>query len=198
MAAQKSGISKKKNTKVMKSNKRTAKKKIVKKKTLNKASQTTPSSSLKLGQVVPAFVAPLTGGKEFSLKDLKGKKVVLYFYPRDATPGCTLEGHDFTKLHDHFKKQGAEIFGISRDTLTSHEKFKAKECYSIDLLSDENGEICKMFDVIKMKNMYGKKVLGIERSTFVIDSAGCLVKEWRGVKVDGHAKEVLDFITSNQ
>src|SRR5262249_43898001 len=131
-----------------------------------------------------------------SLKDLAGKNVVLYFYPKDSTPGCTIEGHDFTRLHDQFKATNTEVFGISRDSMKSHEKFKECESYSIDLLSDEDETACKVFGVIKMKNMYGKKVRGIERSTFVIDSDGRVVKEWRGVKVPGHAEEVLTFIKS--
>lgn len=154
------------------------------------------SSKVLVGKSTPAFSAAVTGGKTVSLAEMKGKKIVLYFYPKDSTPGCTLEGHDFTRLHKEFKKAGAEIFGVSRDSMKSHEKFKEKECYSIDLLSDEDEKLCQIFDVIKMKNMYGRQVRGIERSTFVIDTDGKLKKEWRGVKVAGHAEEVLNFIKS--
>jgi thioredoxin-dependent peroxiredoxin len=153
-------------------------------------------SKIKVGDSVVNFSLPSTGGDDWSLKKLKGQTIVLYFYPRDATPGCTLEGHDFSGLSPQFKKTGAQVFGISRDTLKSHEKFCQKEGYKINLLSDEDEAACKMFDVIKMKNMYGKKVRGIERSTFVIDSKGKLVKEWRGVKVAGHAAEVLEYVKS--
>jgi len=151
---------------------------------------------IKVGESVSNFSLPSTGGDEWSLKSFKGQTIVLYFYPRDATPGCTIEGHDFSKLSPSFKKSGAQVFGISRDTMASHEKFCKKEGYKIDLLSDEDEAACKLFDVIKMKNMYGKKVRGIERSTFVIDGKGKLVKEWRGVKVAGHADEVLEYVKS--
>lgn len=147
-----------------------------------------------LGETVPGFSLQATGNKTVSLEALKGKFVVLYFYPKDATPGCTIEGHEFTKLHEQFKGINTEVFGVSRDTLGSHEKFKEKECYSIDLLSDEDEKLCNTFGVIREKNMYGKKVMGIERSTFIIDTDGKLVKEWRGVSVPGHAEEVLNFL----
>lgn len=147
-----------------------------------------------LGKPVPNFEVAGTGGKRLTLEGLKGRAVVLYFYPKDATPGCTIQGHEFTKLHDDFKNLGVDIYGVSRDSLASHEKFKTNECYSIDLLSDDKGELCSMFDVIKDKNMYGKMVQGIERSTFLIDADGNLVKEWRGVKAQGHAQEVLDWV----
>lgn len=172
---------------------------------LKKAQKTKKSTAKKLvkssaraavGKPLPIFSAPITGGKTVSTAELKGKKVVLYFYPKDSTPGCTIEGHDFTRLHKEFKKAGAEVFGVSRDSMKSHEKFKEKECYSIDLLSDEDEKLCKIFDVVKMKNMYGRQVRGIERSTFVIDTDGKLKKEWRGVKVAGHAEEVLNFVKS--
>ncbi len=153
-------------------------------------------TKLGVGKQVPAFSLPSTGGKTVSTAMLKGKVAVLYFYPRDATPGCTIEGHDFSKLNAQFKKLSAYVFGISRDTMKSHEKFKDCENYTIDLLSDADEEVCEIFGVIKMKNMYGKKVRGIERSTFVIDASGKLVKEWRGVKVPGHAEEVLQFVKS--
>jgi peroxiredoxin Q/BCP len=155
-----------------------------------------PSAGLKIGMELPDFHAQGTSGHEFSLKEHRGKKVVLYFYPKDATPGCTMEGHDFTKLLPEFKKAGAEVYGVSRDSLQSHEKFKEKECFDFELLSDPDENLCKMFDVIKEKNMYGRKVMGIERSTFVIDSNGKLAAEWRGVKVPGHAQEVLSKVQS--
>ena len=149
-----------------------------------------------VGQKVPDFELPSTGGKTVSLSGLKGKAVVLYFYPRDATPGCTVQGQDFSRLLPKFRAKGAEVFGISRDTLASHEKFKAKEKYKMDLLSDADEQVCQLFGVMKMKNMYGKKVRGVERSTFVIDKNGNLVKEWRGVKVPDHAQEVLELVKS--
>ncbi|MDB5814608.1 MAG: putative bacterioferritin comigratory protein [Rhodocyclales bacterium] len=147
-----------------------------------------------LGKPVPEFSLPATSGQTVSLSGLKGKIVVLYFYPKDNTPGCTTEGEDFTALNAEFDSAGAVIYGVSRDSLKSHEGFKAKLCMPFELLSDEDETLCKLFGVIKMKNMYGKQVLGIERSTFVIDKTGKLAREWRGVKVDGHAREVLDFI----
>ena len=147
-----------------------------------------------IGQEVPNFEVEATGGQRITLQGLRGKNVVLYFYPKDATPGCTIEGHEFTKLHDEFKALGTEVYGVSRDDLNSHEKFKTTECYTIDLLSDTKSELCNMFDVIKLKNMYGKQVQGIERSTFVIDTDGKLAQEWRGVKAEGHAQQVLDFL----
>jgi len=147
-----------------------------------------------LGKPVPEFSVSATSGQTVSLSGLKGKIVVLYFYPKDNTPGCTTEGEDFTALNADFDKAGAVIYGVSRDSIKSHEGFKAKLCMPFELLSDGDETLCKLFGVIKMKNMYGKQVLGIERSTFVIDKAGKLVREWRGVKVDGHAREVLDFV----
>jgi len=156
----------------------------------------TPAAQVSVGKVLPAVTIPATGAKEIALAALKGKNVVLYFYPKDSTPGCTIEGRDFSRLYDKFKSADTEVFGISRDTLKSHENFKTKENYTIDLLSDEDEKVCKLFGVIKMKNMYGRQVRGIERSTFVIGKDGRLVKEWRGVKVAGHAEEVLDFVKS--
>jgi peroxiredoxin Q/BCP len=167
-------------------------KKATTKKTATKKTATKPG--VLVGDTVPAFSLPSTGGKTVGSNMLQGKAVVLYFYPKDATPGCTLEGHDFTRLHSQFKKLGAEVYGVSRDSVKSHEKFKECEKYSLDLLSDEDEKFCKLFGVIKDKNMYGKKVRGIERSTFVMDRNGRLVKEWRGVKVPGHAEEVLEFL----
>jgi peroxiredoxin Q/BCP len=147
-----------------------------------------------LNQSVPDFELPATGGQTFQLHRHLGKTVVLYFYPKDATPGCTLEGQQFRDLYGQFQALGAEVFGISRDSLKSHEAFKAKHGFPFELLSDAHETACALFDVIKMKNMYGKQVRGIERSTFVIDGAGLLRQEWRGVKVDGHAQAVLEFV----
>jgi peroxiredoxin Q/BCP len=140
------------------------------------------------------FSLPSTGGGTFCLADQRGKTLVLYFYPKDNTPGCTAEGADFRDRYAAFRKAGAEVGGVSRDSLRSHEAFKAKMQFPFELLSDAEEALCAQFGVIKMKNMYGKKVRGIERSTFVIDGEGRLAREWRGVKVPGHAQEVLDFV----
>jgi peroxiredoxin Q/BCP len=145
---------------------------------------------------IPDFILPATGGATFQLSRSGSKHVVLYFYPKDSTPGCTTEGQQFAELHDAFLKAGAAVYGISRDSLKSHENFKAKMGFPFDLLSDEDEEVCNLFAVIKMKNMYGRQVRGIERSTFVLDARGNVRREWRGVKVPGHAKEVLDFVAS--
>lgn len=147
-----------------------------------------------LNMLVPDFSAAMTSEKTFQLADFKGKKIVLYFYPKDNTPGCTTEGIQFRELYPQFQEANAEIFGVSRDSLRSHEGFKAKLDMPFELISDPDETLCTMFDVMKMKNMYGKKVRGIERSTFIIDEAGKLVKEWRGVKVPGHIDEVLEFV----
>jgi len=148
-----------------------------------------------LGLPVPDFEAPATGGR-FRLSALKGHKVVLYFYPKDNTPGCTTEGENFRDKHADFRAAGAEIFGISRDSLKSHESFKAKMAFPFDLISDPDETVCLMFDVMKMKNMYGKQVRGVERSTFLIDAEGKVAREWRGVKVAGHVDEVLEAVKS--
>ncbi|MBX9631028.1 MAG: peroxiredoxin [Burkholderiales bacterium] len=140
---------------------------------------------------VPDFQVASTGGKTFKLSEHKGKPLVIYFYPKDDTPGCTTEGAQFRDLHGEFTRLGCEVYGVSRDTIASHEKFKAKMAFPFELLSDGDEALCNMFGVIKMKNMYGKQVRGIERSTFVIDAKGIVRKEWRGVKVPGHADEVL-------
>ncbi len=142
------------------------------------------------------FTLPATGGGTFQLSKSKSKTVVLYFYPKDNTPGCTTEGQQFAELHKQFAKAGVEVFGVSRDSLKSHENFKAKMGFPFDLLSDEDEEVCTLFGVIKMKNMYGRQVRGIERSTFVLDRNGTIRREWRGVKVPGHAQEVLDFVAT--
>tara|TARA_Y100001936_G_scaffold61929_1_gene60940 strand:- start:78 stop:548 length:471 start_codon:yes stop_codon:yes gene_type:complete len=152
---------------------------------------------VEIGKKVNNFKAKSTSEIEFKLKDFQDNFLVLYFYPKDNTPGCTQEGIDFSDNYKKFKNLSTEIFGISRDSIKSHENFKKKYKYKFDLISDENEEICKMFDVIKEKNMYGKKYMGIERSTFVIDKKGKLIKEWRKVKVKGHAEEVLSFIKTN-
>ncbi len=147
-----------------------------------------------LGQVVPDFELPATGGANIALANLKGKNVVIYFYPKDNTPGCTLEGQDFRDQQVQFAKYNAVILGVSRDSISSHEKFKQEQNFSFDLLSDADETLCKMFDVIKLKNMYGKEVMGVERSTFLIDKQGVLRQEWRKVKVEGHVAEVLEAI----
>ena len=152
-------------------------------------------SKLEINKAVPNFSLPATNKINFSLNNYLGKIVVLYFYPRDSTPGCTNEGIDFTNLFPNFKKKNVEIFGISRDSINSHEKFKKKYSFPFELLSDAEEIACNLFDVIKMKNMYGKQVQGIERSTFLIDSKGMLAIEWRGLKVPGHAEEVLNSIS---
>ena len=152
------------------------------------------SATVISGQAVPDFELPATGGQAISLAGLKGKNVVIYFYPKDNTPGCTLEGQDFRDQHAEFAKFNTVILGVSRDNLGSHEKFKKEQNFSFDLLSDSDEVLSKLFDVIKLKNMYGKEVMGIERSTFVIDMQGVLRKEWRKVKVEGHVAEVLEAI----
>lgn len=150
---------------------------------------------IEIGQKVPEFSVASTGSKPVvSLSSLAGRKLVLYFYPKDATPGCTLEGQQFRDLYSQFQALDCDIFGISRDTLKLHEKFRSAECFPFDLLSDSDETLCRLFDVIKTKNMYGKQVQGIERSTFVIDGQGVLRQEWRKVKADGHAAEVLSAV----
>jgi peroxiredoxin Q/BCP len=152
---------------------------------------------LKKGNKLPNFKVASTGDEPFSLSDYKDKNIVLFFYPKDSTPGCTNEGHDFTGLHKKFKKLDTEIFGISKDSLKSHFKFIEKQGYTFDLLSDEEKVICNFFEVIKEKKLYGRQYLGIERSTFFIEKGGRLVEEWRGVKVPGHADEVFEFVKSH-
>ena len=151
--------------------------------------------SVTIGQRLPDFRAASTGG-EFSLSSTKGRKLVLYFYPKDNTPGCTNESIDFRDRIDAFEKAGATIVGVSRDSLKSHEGFRAKHALPFELISDPDEALCGLFDVMKMKNMYGRQVRGVERSTFVIGADGTLAREWRGVKVPGHADEVLDFVRS--
>lgn len=149
-----------------------------------------------INRVVADFKCAATGDQTVQLKSLRGKKVVLYFYPKDATPGCTTEGRDFRDLHARFRRQNAVIFGVSRDSLASHEKFKAKHEFPFDLLSDEDETACRKFDVIREKKLYGRTFMGIERSTFLIDEDGKLRAEWRKVRVKGHAAEVLDAVKS--
>jgi thioredoxin-dependent peroxiredoxin len=148
-------------------------------------------SKISVGKPVPDIEVLATDGQTFKLSDLLGKNVVLYFYPKDSTPGCTTEGQDFRDHYEEFHKLKTEIFGVSRDSLKSHEGFKAKQCFPFDLIADQDEKLCTLFDVIKEKTLYGRKYLGIERSTFIIDSKGILHKEYRGVKVNGHVAAVL-------
>ena len=149
-----------------------------------------------LNRVVADFSAMATGGKTIRLRDLRGQIVVLYFYPKDSTPGCTREGQDFRDLHARFRRQHAVVLGVSRDSLVSHEKFKSKQELPFDLISDPEEKLCRQFDVIHDKTLYGRKFRGIVRSTFLIDSEGKLRAEWRNVKVPGHAEEVLTRVKS--
>jgi peroxiredoxin Q/BCP len=146
-----------------------------------------------LGKKVADFAVPGTGGT-FKLSEHRGRPVVLYFYPKDNTPGCTMEGAQFRDLYKKFEKADALVVGVSRDSLKSHAIFKAKMKFPFELISDADEKLCKQFGVIKMKNMYGRQVRGIERSTFVIDAKGTLVREWRGVKVPGHVDAVLEAV----
>ncbi len=145
---------------------------------------------------VPNFSASMTGNTLFQLSDFSGKTLVIYFYPKDNTPGCTTESIAFRDLHTEFQNANASIFGLSRDSIRSHEGFKAKLDLPFELISDPDETVCNLFNVMKLKNMYGKQARGIERSTFVIDGNGKLVKEWRGVKVAGHVDEVLEFVST--
>lgn len=147
-----------------------------------------------IGKSAPDLTLPATSGKSVRLSELKGHPYVLYFYPKDNTPGCTTEGQNFRDLHPEFEALDCEIYGISRDSIKSHESFKTKMSFPFDLLSDTDEKACTAFDVIRMKNMYGRQVRGIERSTFAIDAKGIVRKEWRGVKVPGHVQEVLAFV----
>ena len=145
-------------------------------------------------QLVADFTLPATGGTSISLSALRGHPVVLYFYPKDSTPGCTAEAQQFRDLHPDFSRLGATVLGVSRDSLKSHENFKAKQSLPFELLSDTDEKLCTQFAVVKLKKLYGKEVRGIERSTFVIDANGKLRREWRGIKVPNHAQEVLDYV----
>lgn len=147
-----------------------------------------------LDSKIPDFSLPATSGTTFQLAEHSGKIVVIYFYPKDSTPGCTTQGQNFRDLHGEFAAANAVILGISRDSLKSHENFKAKQEFPFELGADTDEAACNLFGVMKMKNMYGKQVRGVERSTFVIDRDGVLRREWRGVKVPGHVQEVLDFV----
>lgn len=147
-----------------------------------------------IGQPLADFTAPATSDTEVSLSALKGRNIVIYFYPKDSTPGCTTEGQDFRDLYTEFQTLNTEVFGVSRDGLKSHENFKAKQSFPFELISDKDEALCQLFDVIKLKKMYGKEHMGIERSTFLIDKEGVLRQEWRKVKVKGHAAEVLEAV----
>jgi len=153
---------------------------------------------IEIGKTAPDFTLPATGGKEITLSALKGHNVVLYFYPRDNTPGCTREGQAFRDHHEEFQSLDTIILGVSRDSLRTHENFKAKHRFPFELLSDGEERVCRLYDVLKEKNMYGRKVIGIERSTFLIDAEGTLRREWRKVKVAGHVEEVLDAVRALQ
>lgn len=147
--------------------------------------------AVELDKPVADFQVQATSGQQVSLADLKGRQVVLYFYPKDSTPGCTTEGGDFRDQYAAFQAAGTEVFGVSRDGLKSHENFKAKQEFPFELISDKDESLCQLFDVIKLKKLYGKEYLGVDRSTFLIDKDGVLRKEWRGVKVPGHVAAVL-------
>jgi len=149
-----------------------------------------------IGKKVANFSLPATGDKTISLRDYAGTHLVLYFYPKDNTPGCTLEGQDFRDAYRKFRKAGAEILGVSRDSMKLHEKFRSKLSLPFDLLSDEDEVLCRQFDVIREKSLYGRKFMGIERSTFLLDEKGVLRQEWRKVRVKGHAEEVLQAVRS--
>ena len=151
-------------------------------------------SAPKINLKAPIFKGQCTGDKIAKLSDLKGKKVVLYFYPKDSTPGCTTEGLDFNMLYKKFIKENTVIFGLSRESIKSHDNFKSKQGFAFDLISDPDEIICNQYDVINEKSMYGRKYMGIDRSTFLIDEKGKLVREWRKVKVKGHAEEVLEAV----
>ncbi|SFX30708.1 peroxiredoxin [Marinospirillum alkaliphilum] len=148
--------------------------------------------TLSIGQPVPDFTAEATSGKTIQLSALQGRKLVIYFYPKDSTPGCTTEGGDFRDLYSAFQAANTEVFGVSRDGIKSHENFKAKQGFPFELISDKDETLCRIFDVIKLKKLYGKEHLGIERSTFLIGTDGTLLQEWRKVKVPGHVQQVLE------
>ena len=149
-----------------------------------------------LGKSAPEFKLKNSYGELVSLKEFRGEWLLVFFYPKDDTPGCTIEGNDFTRLNDAFAENNSVVYGVSRDSIASHEKFINKFNYTIDLISDEDESLCKQFDVLKLKKMYGKEHIGIVRSTFVISPDGDILKQWDKVKVDGHAEEVLDFVKS--
>ena len=149
---------------------------------------------LKVGDKAPSFKGLSQKGDEVALSDFAGKKLVIYFYPKDSTPGCTTEGQDFRDNYKKFKKLNTEILGVSRDSIKSHENFKAKQSFPFELLSDPDEKVCKAFDVMKMKSMYGREYMGVDRSTFLINEKGKVVREWRSVKVKGHVDEVLESV----
>ena len=151
---------------------------------------------LELGKKLPAFSLPMSGGASWKTSDAKGSKLVVYFYPKDMTPGCTLEGQDFRDLHPAFKRAKTLVLGISKDSCARHAKFREKERFPFELLSDEDEKVCRLFDVIREKSLYGRKFMGIERSTFLFDDTGRLAREWRKVRVKGHAAEVLEAAKS--
>jgi peroxiredoxin Q/BCP len=151
-------------------------------------------TQLKIGKKIPNIELPATSDKRIKLSDFTGKNIVLYFYPKASTPGCTQEGKDFSEAINKFRRQSTVILGASRDSVKAQQNFKDKQGFPFELLSDKEEELCNLFDVIKMKNMYGKQVRGIERSTFLIDGNGKLRKEWRGIKVPGHVDEVLEAV----
>ena len=151
-------------------------------------------SAPKLNRVVADFKADATSDKTIHLKELRGQNVILYFYPKDSTPGCTVEGRDFAALHSRLRRHKTVVLGVSRDSLASHEKFKAKQGFPFELVSDPDEKLCRQFDVIREKKLYGRKFMGVVRSTFLIDAAGKLRAEWRGVKVKGHADEVFEAV----
>ena len=152
--------------------------------------------TIETGQIMDDFTAPMTSDATFKLSEQRGKNIIIYFYPKDNTPGCTQEGQGFRDNYQKFTDRNFVIFGVSRDSIKSHENFKAKHEFPFELISDKDEVVCKLFDVIKEKKMYGKTHMGIERSTFIIDAEGKLIKEWRKVKVKTHIEEVLDFINS--
>lgn len=149
---------------------------------------------MKIGAKLPNRKVEATGEQSINLSKLKGQKVIIYFYPKDSTPGCTTQGQNFRDLYSDFQKQNCVILGVSRDSIKSHERFKEKQEFPFDLLSDPDEALCKVFDVIKLKKLYGKEYLGIERSTFLFDEQGKLVQEWRKVRVKGHVEEVLEAV----
>lgn len=147
-----------------------------------------------VGKKAPNFKAECTSEKTYARDDFNGKNLVLYFYPKDSTPGCTTEGQEFRDSYKLFKKMNTEILGVSRESIKSHEKFKSNQSFPFELLSDPDEKVCKAFDVMKLKSMYGREYMGVDRSTFIVDSSGKIQKEWRGVKVKGHVQEVLEAV----
>ncbi len=151
---------------------------------------------IEIDKQVPDFAAQATSAVQVGTESLKGKNTVIYFYPKDNTPGCTTEGQDFRDIHDALAAANTQVFGVSRDSMKTHENFKKKHDFPFELISDPDETLCKLFDVIKLKKLYGKEYMGIERSTFLIDADGILRREWRKVKVKGHAQEVLEAVKS--